>query len=117
MAVPKALVEKFYHSTFNRNFAEAERLLERIRKRLPKSDWGRGFAAALEGVIVAYKAKDDRYVFVNRLPRERKEALRVAEEFKSRVEREVTSEFDKGFFTAWEFLARMVASGKLKLSG
>ncbi|RLI28869.1 hypothetical protein DRO53_05275 [Candidatus Bathyarchaeota archaeon] len=112
--IPKTLVEKFYRSTFNRNFAEAERLLGRIRRRLPKGEWGVGFSTALEGIMTAYKTKDDKYVFVNRLPKEKGEALRLAEEFKGKVERQVSSEFDKGYFSAWEFLVRLIASGKLK---
>jgi len=113
LSYPKFLVERFYRSTFNRNFAEAERLLGRIRARLPKSDWGKGYITALEGVLATYKAKDDKYVFISKLPNDREQLLKAAEEFRLRKESQVSSEFDKGFFSAWEYLAKMLAEGKI----
>ncbi|RLI26832.1 MAG: hypothetical protein DRO52_01915 [Candidatus Hecatellales archaeon] len=114
MSYPKLLVEKFYRSTLNRNFAEAERLLAKIRSRLPRSDWGEGYLKALEGFLTTYKVKDDKYAFAARLPEDRGELLKVAQEFRARIESQVSSEFDRGFFSAWEYLVRMLAEGRLK---
>ena len=111
---PKMLVEKFYRLAFNRNFAEAERLLGRIKNRLPKGDWGKGFLAALEGVLAACRTRDDKYVFVNKLPNDKKQLLKAAKDFRLRKESQVSSDFDKGFFTAWEYLAKIMAEGKVK---
>lgn len=114
MNYPRLLVERFFHSAFKRNFAEAERLLQRIRVRLPKSEWGKGYLTALEGVLATCKSKDDKYAFLGKLPNSREGLLKVSQEFKLRTESQVSSEFDKGFFSAWEYLTRMLAEGKLR---
>jgi len=114
--VPKTSVEKFLKLALNRSFAEAERILERLKVSLGRNEWGRGYLAALTGILTATRSKDDKYVFMNRIPREKEKLQEVAEEFKRRVESPVSSDFDRGFFSAWFFLVKSIINGKIEFN-
>jgi hypothetical protein len=116
LKIPKTVVEKFYRLTLNRSFAEAERLLEKLSLNLRKNEWGKGYLTALAGILAAARSKDDKYVFMNRIPREKRKLHEIVEEFKHRVESPVSSEFDKGFFSAWFLLVKFLINGKIKLN-
>ena len=116
MNVPKTSVEKFFKLALNRSFAEAERILEKLKTDLGRNGWGQGYLAALTGILTAARSKDDKYVFMNRIPTEKSRLQEVAEEFKRRVESPVSSEFDRGFFSAWFFLVKSLMNGKIKLN-
>ena len=63
-AVDRRSLERFFQSLVQRNFAEAERALSSMRGAEAEGEWLRGFFAAVEGMLVARKSRDE-LAFVN----------------------------------------------------
>lgn len=99
--------------TLNRDFAEAERLLTKIGKKLPNSSWSRGYYNGLQGMVGAYRSKDDKYALMNRLGNSGKEQMiKLEEDFRNRAGSLLDSDFDRGFYAAWaDFLRFRLKQG------
>lgn len=133
MPISLALVTRFFQLLVNRQFAEAERELERLKQRMHETEWNRGYSRALHGMLIARKSNNDSYSFLSKLDFGDKEALRgYRREFLGHVRSKLHADFDRGFFSAWagcmRVLSRMAANnpeskgaaskkGKLKTSG
>ncbi len=99
----------------SRNFTEAERKLEELSQIARKSsnpDWSRGYLSALEGMLVALKANDDRYVFTNRINFNEKVVSDLKKEFAANSASQTHDDFDRGFFTAWTDYVRVLEKMK-----
>ncbi len=60
MPISPAFVTRFFQLVTSRQFAEAERELERLRKsKVKKNEFDKGFFSALDGMILAQKSSDD----------------------------------------------------------
>lgn len=100
--IPKIFAKRFYESTLKRDFAEAERTLEKIKEKASKSGWDKGYIFALEGMLLAYKNKDDNYLFINKLQPDKEYLQKVKKDFEKKAKNiSISSDFDKGFFSAW----------------
>jgi len=101
MPISKMFVVRFFQLVKNRRFAEAERVLERIRLKTNETEWNSGYIHALDGILQAQKSSDS-YSFIknvnfedeNELKKFRKEFLR---EYKNKIH----ADYDRGFFAAW----------------
>lgn len=112
LSPPLELTQKFFERTSNRDFAEAERILIEIKEKIASSIWSQGYFAALQGILTAYKGKDDRYTLVNRLD-EIKEKIPILEkDFYDRSKRITESDFDRGFFSAWTDILRFKSKNR-----
>ena len=102
MPVSSALVTRFFQLLVNRRFAEAERELERIKQKMHKTEWNRGYFRGLYGMLIARKSNNDDYAFLSKLNLDDKNVLRNhRKEFQGHVKSKLDGDFDRGFFSAW----------------
>ncbi|MGP3667223.1 MAG: hypothetical protein ACKD6N_05210 [Candidatus Bathyarchaeota archaeon] len=110
-----SLTKRFFDFLVERNYSDAEKILEKIKGNSLKSEWDRGYILALEGLISAYKTKDDNY-FINKLKPDKNYLKNLRLDFERRIKNVVSSEFDKGYFSAWiEFTRYLEALNQTKL--
>jgi len=116
MPVPSALVTRFFQLILNKQFAEAERELERLKQKMHKTEWNRGYFRALYGMLLVRRSNNnDSYAFFAKLDLNDKEALQAyRREFLNHVKSRLHGEFDRGFFAAWADFARV--AGKLNIN-
>ncbi len=110
MPIPSALVTRFFQLLVNRQFTEAERELERLKQRMQKTEWNRGYFRALYGMFLSRKANGDSYAFFPRLDLDDKAALHgYRREFLDHVRNRLHGDFDRGFFSAWADCMRVLS--------
>ncbi len=125
MPVPQALVTRFFQLIVNRQFTEAERELERLKQKMHKTEWNRGYFRALYGMYLSRRTNGDAYAFFPKLDLTDKATLHsYKREFLEHVDSKLHGDFDKGFFSAWvdcmRVLGRMdipTANGAPQVSG
>jgi len=102
MPISSALVTRFFQLLVNRKFAEAERELERIKQKMHKTEWNRGYSRALAGMLIARRSNNDQYMFFSKLDLNDKKLLKsYRKEFRGHVNSKLHDSFDRGFFDAW----------------
>jgi len=103
MPISPAFVTRFFQLVTSRQFAEAERELERLRKsKVKKNEFDTGFFLALNGMILAQKSTDDPYAFLPNVNFKDKKKLQIyRREFTKHQKNKLHSDFDRGFFKAW----------------
>lgn len=110
MPISSALVTRFFQLLVNRRFAEMERELERIKQKMHKTEWNRGYSRALQGMLIAQKSNNDNYMFLSKLDLNDKDALKdYRKEFRSHVKSKLHENFDRGFFSAWSDCMRVLS--------
>jgi hypothetical protein len=123
MPVPSALVTRFFQLLVNRQFSEAERELERLKQKMHKTEWNRGYFRALYGMLLAQRSNNnDSYAFFSKLDLNDKAALHnYRREFSGHVKSRLHGDFDRGFFSAWadcmRVLSRINIANNPKASG
>jgi len=63
MPISNIFVVRFFQLVKGRRFAEAERVLERIRLKTNETEWNSGYLHALDGILLAQKSGDS-YAFI-----------------------------------------------------
>jgi len=102
MPIPSALVTRFFQLIANRQFTEAERELERLKQKMQKTEWNRGYFRALYGIYLARKANGDSYALISKMDFDNKATLHgYRREFLDHVRNRLHGDFDRGFFSAW----------------
>jgi hypothetical protein len=107
------LVTRYFQLLVNRQFAEAERELEKIKQKMHKTEWNRGYFRGLYGMMLARRSNNnDSYAFFSKLDLNDKGALNsYRREFLNHVKNRLHGDFDRGFFSAWadcmQVLSRM----------
>jgi hypothetical protein len=116
MPVPSALVARYFQLLVHRQFTEAERELERLKQKMHKTEWNRGYFRALYGMMLARKSNnDDSHAFFSKLDLKNKTVLSsYKREFSEHVKNRLHGDFDRGFFSAWADCMRVL--GKMDLS-
>lgn len=110
MPVPSALVTRFFQLLINRQFTEAERELERLKTRMQKTEWNRGYFRALYGMLLSRKANGDSYALFSKMNLDDKAALHgYRREFLDHVKNKLHGDFDRGFFSAWADCMRVLS--------
>ena len=118
MPIPSALVTRFFQLLVKRRFAEAERELERIKQKMHKTEWNRGYSRALQGMLIARKSNNDNYTFLSKLDLNDKDALKdYRKEFRGHVKNKLHENFDRGFFSAWSDCMRVLSKLAVNDSG
>jgi len=106
--VPKIYSTRFFQLVTSRQFAEAERILERIKQKMHVSDRNRGYFQALYGMLLTMK-NTDRYAFLSSVDLTDKKRLRnYRKEFLSHTESRLHDEYDRGYFQAWADYMRIL---------
>jgi len=109
LPVPFAMVARFFQLVENRQFAEAERELERIRQRMEENEWNQGYLKALNGILLSTKINDDQYSFLSKInPKDGKNLKEYRREFLKQVNNRLREDYDKGFFSAWADYMRVL---------
>jgi hypothetical protein len=110
MPIPSALVTRFFQLLVNRQFTEAERELEKLKQKMHKTDWNRGYFRALYGMFLSRKTNGDAYAFFPTLDLSDKAILhRYRREFLGHVGSKIHGDFDRGFFSAWADCMRVLS--------
>ncbi len=109
MPVPQALVTRYFQLVADRQFTEAERELERLKHKMQKTEWNRGYFRALYGMYLSQK-NNDAYSFLSKLDLTDKPLLHAyRREFLDETRNGLHGDFDRGFFSAWADCMRTVA--------
>ena len=109
MPIPKALVKRYSQLLVNRQFTEAERELERLKQKMQKTEWNRGYFRALYGMYLSRKTNGDGYSLFSKLDFSDKVALHAyRREFLAHVQNGLHGDFDKGYFSAWSECMRIL---------
>jgi len=107
--IPKVYATRFFQLITSRQFAEAERILERIKQKMHVSERNRGYFQALCGMLLTQKNNDDRYAFLSGMDlTNRKQLKNFRQEFLSYAESRLHAEYDRGFFEAWADYTRIL---------
>lgn len=115
MTVPHALVNRFFQLVNQRQFAGAERELQRIKERMGKNEWNNGYYTALWGIMISTKMNNDQYVFLRKLDLSDKKTLQKhRKEFLHQVNNRLYSDYDRGFFSAWADYMRLLLKTRWK---
>lgn len=100
--VPKVYATRFFQLISTRQFAEAERILERLRQKIQVSERNRGYFQALYGMLLAQKSNGDRYAFLSSADLQNKKMIKAyRQDFQSHVDSRLHGDYDRGFFEAW----------------
>jgi hypothetical protein len=101
MPISKIYVVRFFQLLKGRRFAEAERVLERVKQNTNETEWNRGYIHALDGVLLAQKSNDS-YAYVKNVNFEDEKDLKKSrKEFLKEYKNKIHTDFDRGFFAAW----------------
>ncbi len=110
MPISQALVTRYFQLIVNRQFAEAERELERVKQKMQKTEWNRGYFRALYGMYLTRKNNSaDDYAFFSRIDITDKVALNnYRKEFLTHMGNGLHGDFDRGYFSAWADCMRIL---------
>jgi hypothetical protein len=109
MPIPSIYVTRFFQLVTARRFAEAERVLLRLRQKIPITEWNTGYFQALRGMLLAQKSNDDRYIFLANLNLKNQDELqRYRREFLRHAKNKLHADYDRGYFTAWASYMRVL---------
>jgi len=111
MPIPHALVTRYFQLLVNRQFTEAKRELERLKQKMQKTEWNRGYFRALFGMLLARRSNNnDAYAFFSKLDLNDKTALHsYRREFLDHTRNGLHGDFDRGFFSAWADCMRVLS--------
>jgi len=113
--IPKVYVTRFFQLVTTRQFAEAERVLERLKQKTQMNERNRGYFQALYGMLLAQRNNDDRYAFLSNLNiKDKIELHAYRREFLRQSEHRLHADYDRGFFSAWADYMRILP--KLELT-
>ena len=102
MSLSSAFVTRFFQLVRKRQFAEAERVLERLKLKTRKNERNRGYLQALYGIFMASKSNKDQYLFLsNANLKDKGELEKHRREFLRYTRDNLHAEYDHGFFSAW----------------
>jgi len=109
MPISLTFVTRFFQLVTRRRFAEAKRILERLKEKASKTEWNRGYFRALYGILLARRSNDP-YVFLSSLDFGDKDTLRdYRREFLKHAKNRLHSDYDRGFFSAWADYMRILS--------
>ena len=108
--MPSVLVTRFFQLIINRQFAEAERELERLKQRMHKTEWNHGYYMALRGMLLTKRSNNNQYTFLSKIDLNDKKSLQeYKKEFLNHVRNKLHTDYDRGFFSAWADCMRILS--------
>ncbi|TRO53456.1 hypothetical protein E2P61_01190 [Candidatus Bathyarchaeota archaeon] len=109
MPISQALVTRYFQLVINRQFTEATRELDRLKQKMHKTEWNRGYFRALYGMYLSRKTNGDVYAFFSKIDLTDKEALHgYRREFLNHMRNGLHGDFDRGYFSAWADCMRIL---------
>ena len=117
MPIPSVLVTRYFQLLVNRQFTEAERELDRVKQKMQKTEWNKGYFRALYGMFLSRKANGDAYAFFAKLDLSDKAALHYyRREFLDHVGNKLHGDFDRGYFSAWADCMRVLSRMNISIA-
>lgn len=108
--MPSIYVTRFFQLITARRFAEAERVLLRLRQKISKTEWNTGYFQALSGMLLAQRSNDDRYGFLSNFNFKNQDELKgYRREFLRHARNKLHGDYDRGYFAAWASYIRVLA--------
>jgi hypothetical protein len=110
MPISQALVTRYFQLIVSRQFTEAERELERVKQKMQKTEWNRGYFRALYGMYLSRKSTTAvDYSFLSKLDITDKASLHTyRKEFLEHLGNGLHGDFDRGYFSAWADFMRLL---------
>ena len=109
MPISQALVTRYFQLIVKRQFTEAARELERLKQKMHKTEWNRGYFRALYGIYLSRKNHGDMHAFFSKLDLTDKAALHgYRREFLDHMQNGLHGDFDRGYFSAWADCMRIL---------
>ncbi len=111
MPISQALVTRYFQLIVARQFAEAERELERVKQKMQKTEWNRGYFRALYGMLLTRRSggTSDDYSFFSKIDLSDKASLHgYRKEFLDHMQNGLHGDFDRGYFSAWADCMRII---------
>lgn len=109
MPMPKTLVTRYFQLIVSRKFTEGLRELERISKKMQKTEWNRGYYQALSGMYLSQKSTNDNYSFFSKINLTDNVSLqKLRKEFLEHTRNGLHGDYDRGYFSAWAGFMRVV---------
>jgi hypothetical protein len=109
MPISQVLVTRYFQLIVKRKFTEAARELERLKQKMQKTKWNRGYFRALYGMYLSRKNNGDVYAFFSKLDLTDKAALHgYRREFLGHMRNGLHGDFDRGYFSAWADCMRIL---------
>lgn len=109
MPFSKILVTQYFQLVAKRQFAEAERILERVKLKAEKTERNKGYLQALHGILLSNKSNNDQYTFLSNISLNDKTSLeKHRREFLKHTHNSLHAEYDRGFFQAWADFIRVL---------
>ncbi len=110
MPIPSIYATRFFQLITARRFAQAERVLLRLRQKIPRTEWNTGYFQALRGMLLAQKSNDDRYVFLSNVNFKSQDELQgYRREFLRQAQNKLHADYDRGYFAAWASYMRVLS--------
>ncbi len=117
---PRPRLTTFYFQLLNgRKLSEAEEVLKKVKEGLDGSEWNKGYLNAMEGLLLAARSDDDRYLYLKRV----KLGTQTLREVKAKLRRCVgetgllNPEFDSGYFRCWVDYLKTLEDYRVKVKG
>lgn len=115
MPISQALVTRYFQLIVKRQFTEAARELERLKQKMQKTEWNRGYFRALYGMYLSRKSNGDTYAFFSSLDFTDKATLHgYRREFLDHMRNGLHGDFDRGYFSAWADCMRILTRMDIK---
>ena len=109
MPISQALVTRYFQLIVKRQFTEAARELDRIKQKMQKTEWNRGYFRALYGMYLSRKNNGDVYAFFSKFDLTDKASLHgYRREFLDHMRNGLHGDFDRGYFSAWADCMRIL---------
>jgi len=109
MPISAILATQYFQLVAKRQFAEAERILERVKIKAEKTERNRGYIQALHGILLSNKSNNDQYTFLANINLNDKTAIeKHRREFLKHTRNSLHAEYDRGFFNAWADFTRIL---------
>jgi hypothetical protein len=110
MPILQALVTRYFQLIVNRQFTESERELERLKQKMHKTEWNRGYFRALYGMYLSRKKANDEQSLFAKMDFSDKAAVHAyRREFLEHTKNGLHGDFDRGYFSAWADCMRVLA--------
>jgi hypothetical protein len=110
MPISQALVTRYFQLIVKRQFTESERELERLKQKMQKTEYNRGYFRALYGMLLSRKSSSDNYSLFSKLDLTDKASIHMyRREFLEHTKNGLHSDFDRGYFSAWSDCMRILA--------
>jgi len=120
---PKLYIVRFFQLLLQAKSSEASRILERIKEKLPKTEWNKGYFTALNGLASTKKstllnASDSPSQIHPVFPQDQDEnQIRLLlKECEAHTQNKTHSNYDRGFFSAWVHFLRVLLDVKKRAS-